>query len=218
MVFIDLSHTITDGLITYPGLPAPSIRTHLSFADSEATYVDGSHFEITEITMVANTGTYLDTPGHRFPGGDDLADIELEQVAHLPGVVIDATSHGEREVPLELLPGRELGGYAVLVHTGWSRHFGERAYTQDAPYVGEGLCDALIELGVEIVGIDSLNIDRTDTGERPVHTKLLAAEILPVEHLTNLAAIDAAAPFRFFAVPPRVRGMGTFPVRAFAIQ
>lgn len=217
MVFIDLSHTITDGMETYPGLPGPTIRPHMTFDQSESAYIDGSRFEIAEISMVANTGTYIDTPGHRFPGGDDLADIELEQVADLPGLVIDATSAG-REVPRSLLPEGDLGGYAVLVHTGWSRHFGTREYTQDAPYVATDLCEALVEQGVEIVGIDSLNIDRTDTGERPVHTALLAAEILPVEHMTNLAAIDPEQPFRFFAVPPRVRGMGTFPVRAFAIQ
>jgi len=218
MVFIDLSHTISDGLETYPGLPAPAIRSHLTFEESEASFTDGSHFSIAEITMVANTGTYIDTPGHRFPGGDDLADLELEQVADLPGTVIDASEIDARAVPVSLLPAHDIGGHAVLVRTDWSRLFGTREYTLDAPYLSTELCEALIEHGVEIVGIDSLNIDRTDTGERPVHTNLLAAEVLPVEHLTNLAQIDPARPFRFFAVPPRVRGMGTFPIRAFAIQ
>jgi kynurenine formamidase len=205
--YVDLSHTVADGLVTYPGLPAPSISDHLSRADSRERYAPGTEFQIGRIDMVANTGTYLDTPFHRYADGHDLAALPLERVAGVPGVVIG---------PGDELPG-EVAGCAVLVRTGWDEHWGTEQYGDPShPFVPQALCDALVAAGPALVGIDSVNIDDTRSGERPVHSALLAAGIPVVEHLTNLGELPGGEPFEVFAVPVKVAGMGTFPVRAFA--
>ncbi len=213
--FFDLSHVVSHGLETYPGLPAPAISDHLSRAASRAHYAPGTEFQIGKIEMVSNTGTYLDAPFHRFAGATDLAALPLERLADLRGVVIDATRAGSR-IGVESLPDGDLRNCAVLFHSGWSRHFGTPAYASGHPFLSGALAEELALRGVALVGIDSLNIDDVEDGARPVHTALLRAGILIVEHLTNLDALQGAA-FRFFAVPVKVRGMGTFPVRAFAI-
>jgi kynurenine formamidase len=212
---IDLSHTVAHGVETYPGLPAPVVSEHLSREASRARYAEGTSFHIGKIEMVANTGTYLDSPFHRFEGAPDLADLALERLADLPGLVIDARA-GERAIDPALLPARELRSCAVLFRTGWSRHFGTSRYNEGHPFLTAATADALVARGVALVGIDSLNIDDVAGGERPVHTALLRAGIPIVEHLTGLDALPRDG-FRFFAVPVKVRGMGTFPVRAFAI-
>jgi kynurenine formamidase len=211
---VDLAHAIHDGLVTYPGLPAPVIRDHLSRADSRKTYAPGTEFHIGRIEMVANTGTYLDTPSHRFEGRPDLSGLALESVANLEGVVVRPAAG--RRIDGSALSGLDVRGKAVLVETGWDRHFGTPAYGQGHPFLTRDAAERLRDGGAALVGIDSLNIDDTSDGARPVHTVLLDAGILVVEHLTGLSALPAAG-FRFFAVPPRVRGMGTFPVRAFAL-
>jgi kynurenine formamidase len=204
--YVDLSHTITDGLVTYPGLPAPTISDHLSREASRDRYAPGTEFQIGRIDMVANTGTYLDTPAHRYPDGHDLSELPLERVAGVPGIVIDGTTTDIGDVR----------GCAVLVHTGWDRHWATEQYGDPShPFLSTELALALVEADAALVGIDSVNIDATVTGERPVHSALLAAGIPIVEHLTNLGALPASG-FELFAVPPKVRGMGTFPVRAFA--
>ena len=203
--FVDLSHVVADGLVTYPGLPGPHITDHLSRADSRERYDAGTEFQIGRSDMVANTGTYLDTPFHRYADGHDLADLPLERVAGVPGVVIDGTA-----VP------REITGKAVLVRTDWDAHFGTERYGDAShPFLATDIALALVEGGPALVGIDSVNIDSTTGGERPVHSALLAAGIPILEHLTNLAALPASG-FDLYAVPVKVRGMGTFPVRAFA--
>jgi kynurenine formamidase len=215
MSLVDLSHEIRDGLVTYPGLPAPVIRDHLSRADSRSHYAPGTEFHIGRIEMVANTGTYLDTPSHRFEGKPDLALLPLDALANLEGVVLRPAVAG-RAVTAAALGAVDVRGKAVLVQTGWDRHFGTPAYAQGHPFLTRDAAERLRDGGAALVGIDSLNIDDTADGARPVHTVLLAAGILVIEHMTNLAALPPAG-FRFFAVPPRVRGMGTFPVRAFAL-
>ena len=212
---IDCSHVIEDGMITYKGLPGPIVCDYLSREASRKVYAAGTEFHIGKIEMVANTGTYLDAPSHRFEGAPDLAELRLEQLADLPGVVVDAPA-GERSIGAARLPDRALRGCAVLFRTGWSRHFATPRYADGHPFVTAELADALVARGAALVGIDSLNIDDTADGARPVHTALLRAGIPIVEHLTGLAALPAGD-FRFFAVPVKVRGMGTFPVRAFAI-
>jgi kynurenine formamidase len=212
---VDLSHAVRDGLVTYPGLPAPRIRDHLTREASRARYAPGTEFHIAEITLVANTGTYLDAPSHRYADAPDLAALPLASLADLPGVVVDAPA-GRRAVGAADLPAGELRGRAVLVRTGWSRHFGTPAYTEGHPFLAADAAEALVARGAALVGIDSLNVDDVAGGERPVHSALLAARIPIVEHLTGLAALPRAG-FRFFAVPVKVVGMGTFPVRAFAI-
>lgn len=213
MAIIDLSHPIRDGLITYPGLPGPVITDHLSREASRERYAAGYEFQIGHIEMVSNTGTYLDTPFHRFAGGHDLAGLDLARVVGVPGVLVDATGAQEATLPADV----EVRGRAVLFWTGWDRHWDTAAYGDAAhPFVGVDAVERLVDEGAAVVGIDSVNIDDTRTGERPVHTALLGAGIPIVEHLTGLGAL-AGVPFTFTAVPPAVGGMGTFPVRALAV-
>jgi kynurenine formamidase len=216
MPIVDLSHVIADGTITYPGLPGPAISDHLSREASHQRYAPGYEFQIGRIDMVSNTGTYLDTPFHRFADGHDLAGLDPARVADVPGVLVDGTAG--QEVGGAVLTGLDLAGRAVLVHTGWDRHWGTDAYgdAERHPYLGVDAAEALVAAGAAVVGIDSVNIDGTRTGERPIHTALLTAGIPIVEHLRGLDAL-AGRSFRFFAVPPAVAGMGTFPVRALAI-
>jgi kynurenine formamidase len=214
--FLDLSHAIHDGLVTYPGLPGPRVSEHLDRASSRRHYASGTEFSIGRIEMVANTGTYLDAPFHRYAEGRDLAELPLETLADLPGVVVRAP-RGVRAVGAELFAGlADLGGRAVLVDTGWSRHFGTPAYGVGHPFLTRAAAEVLVERGATLVGIDSLNIDDTASGERPVHSLLLERDVRIVEHLVNLERLPDAG-FRFFAVPVKVRGMGSFPVRAFAL-
>jgi kynurenine formamidase len=212
---VDLSHVVADGLVTYPGLPAPVVSDHVSREASRGRYAEGTTFHIGRIDMIANTGTYLDAPFHRFAGAPDLADLALDRLANLPGVVVDAPA-GVRRIDADRIPAGELRGRAVLFRTGWSRHFATPAYAEGHPFLTAALAEALVARGAALAGIDSLNIDDTADGARPVHTALLRAGIPIVEHLTGLAALPAGG-FRFFAVPVKVRGMGTFPVRAFAL-
>lgn len=207
---IDLSHSFGHGYGAYPGLPEPVVRDHLSFEASASHYAEGTEFSIRAIEMIANTGTYLDTPSHRFRGGFDLAGLPLDSVANVPGIVIDATGPA-----IDLAP-EEMEGMAVVFRTGWSRHWGTDAYAAGGhPFLTLGTAEALVAAGPILVGIDSVNIDDTRDGTRPAHTVLLGAGIPILEHLTNLEALPATG-FRFFAVPPRFEGVGTFPVRAFA--
>lgn len=215
---IDLSHEIAAGLVTYPGLPAPVISPHLTREDSRSRYAPGTEFAMDLITMIGNTGTYLDSPFHRYPDGADLAGLSLDTLVDLPTQVFHLTDASARGIPVDAFDvrGSDLGGTAVLLHTGWDRFFGTAAYAVGAPYLTEDAARWLVEAGVTLVGIDSLNIDDTESGgERPAHSLLLGAGIHVVEHLTGLVALpeDGA---RFTAVPPRIAGFGTFPVRAFA--
>ena len=213
-MLIDLSHTVRHGLETYRGLPAPVICDFLSREASRAKYAPGTEFHIGRIDMVANTGTYVDSPFHRFPDGRDLSELALEQLADLETVVVRATDLG-RAIDLEAFAGLEVRGRAVLVHTGWDRHWTTDAYFEGHPYLTEAAAAWLAERGAALVGIDSLNIDDTADGRRPVHTTLLGADIPIAEHLCGLASLPAAGA-RFFAVPVKVEAFGTFPVRAFA--
>lgn len=212
--FVDLSHVLRRGMVTYPGLPTPEINDYLSREASRAHYAPGTEFRIARISLVPNTGTYLDTPAHRYEDGWGLADLPLERVAAVPGVVVAAASPS---IGGELFAGRALAGRAVLVRTGWSRHWGKDRYGDpDHPHLAPEAAETLAAAGPALVGIDSVNIDDTRTGERPAHSALLAAGVPIVEHLCNLEALPPDG-FTFFAVPVKVAGMGTFPVRAFAI-
>lgn len=208
---IDLSHAIEHGMTTYKGLPAPHICDYWDRESSAALYDDGSSFQIGRIDMVANTGTYLDAPFHRFADGADLAGLALDRLAGLEGLVVAAAG---REVDADAFDGLDVGGKAVLVRTGWDRHWRTDAYSEGHPFLTEGAARLLAERGAALVGIDSYNIDDTSVRRRPVHTVLLEAGIPICEHMTGLDRLPPA--FRFTAVPPKIRGMGTFPVRAFA--
>ena len=217
---VDLAHPITEGMVTYPGIPAPTLGTHLSFDDAAAVYAPGTEFTIGMITLSSNTGTYLDTPAHRYRDGDDLAAVPIERLVDLDGVVVRAadglTGDGPPAVDALAFAPFDVAGRAVLVETGHARHWGTDAYAHDHPYLTPAAADWLVEHGAALVGIDSLNIDGTHTGERPVHTRLLGAGIPVVEHLTGLDGLPPSG-FRFSAPPPKVAGLGTFTVRAFAV-
>jgi kynurenine formamidase len=211
-MLIDLSHRIEDGMVTYKGLPAPRLCDFWDRESSAANYDDGSSFQIGRIDMVANTGTYLDTPFHRYEEGDDLAAVGLERLAGLEGLCVRAEG---MEAGEDLFEGLEVAGKAVLVHTGWDRHWRTDSYHSGHPFLAEAAARLLAERGAVLVGIDSYNIDDTRTRRRPVHTILLRAGAVIVEHMTGLADLPSRG-FRFTAAPPRIAGMGTFPVRAFA--
>ena len=210
---IDLSHRITEGMETYPGLPTPVVGTHLSRDAAERLYAPGTTFHIGLITMCTNTGTYLDVPFHRYADGHDLAALPLERVADVPAVCLDRREVETIDLTADELVG--LAGHAVLVRTDHSVHFGTAQYMQNHPHVSAASAQALVAADVACVGIDSLNIDGTSTGERPVHSILLAAGVPIIEHLTELASLPEH-PFRFTAVPPKIEGAGTFTVRAYA--
>ena len=214
--FIDLSHTIESGMITYRGLPAPVITDHLTREDSRKHYSEGTEFYIGKIEMVANTGTYLDSPFHRYAEGNDLSGLSLSSLADLEGVVIHAHKN-QRPVDQDLFQGLELSQKAVLIHTGWDVHWRTDQYFEGNPYLTRKAAQYLVDCGVTLVGIDSLNIDDTADGSRPAHSLLLQAGIPIVEHLCNLQSLPDHG-FRFFALPAKVKGFGTFPVRAFAIK
>ena len=212
MSLIDLSHVIEAGMTTYKGLPGPAICDYWTREHSAAFYDDGSTFQIGRIDMVANTGTYLDAPFHRFAEGDDLAALGLERLAALPGLVVRSD---RMAVDAEAFEGLDVAGKAVLVHTGWDRHWRTEAYFEGHPFLTEAAAQWLVARGAKLVGIDSHNIDDTRIRTRPVHTILLGAGVLVCEHMTNLGALPDDG-FAFTAVPPKIAGMGTFPVRAFA--
>jgi kynurenine formamidase len=211
--FIDLSHTIENGLVTYKGLPAPIICDYLSREASRARYAPGEEFQIAKIEMIANTGTYLDCPFHRYADGKDLAEVPLDRFTDLDAIVIRA--EGLSAIDVDAFRNRELRDRAVLVHTGWSRHWNTEQYHSGNPFLTERAAQYLRDAGAKLVGIDSLNIDDTATNTRPVHATLLGAEVLIVEHLCELHLLPDAG-FTFTAAPPKFKGVGTFPVRAMA--
>jgi len=212
---IDLSHTIEDGMITYKGLPAPLICDHLSRSQSRAHYANGTEFQIGKITMVSNTGTYIDSPFHRYPQGKDIAQLDLQSLAQIEAVVIRIGPTATRAIPREAFAPFQLEGKAVLVQTGWDRHWRTDDYFEGHPFLTAEAAEFLRSAAPALVGIDSYNIDDTSDLRRPVHTTLLGAGIPIVEHLTRLDQLPIEN-FRFTAVPPKVHGMGTFPVRAYA--
>lgn len=211
--FVDLSHDIYDGLVTYPGLAGPTITPEMTFDESRSHYAAGYEFQLDRIDMIANTGTYIDSPAHRVRGGTDLAGLGLAQVAGLETLVTHSNDVGIRASSIDDLDVR---GRAVLFHTGWSRHWGTPQYGEGHPHLLEETATALVERGVALVGIDSLNVDGTGTGARPIHTILLENDVPILEHLTNVKLLPDAGAL-LYAVPPKVRGMGSFPVRAFAV-
>ena len=213
--FIELSHIIEDGMITYTGLPGPIISNYLSRKASREHYAPGTTFQISKIEMVANTGTYLDAPFHRYAEGRDLSQLEIASVANLDGLVFH-TAGATRAIKPEIFKGRNVKDKAVLIHTGWAGHWGTDRYFDDHPYLAGESAEYLKSAGAVLVGIDSLNIDDNTEGTRPAHTILLGSEIPIVEHMRNLAALPDSG-FKFFAVPAPIKGMGSFPVRAFAI-
>ena len=211
--YVDLSHTIEDGLVTYPGLPAVRISDHLSRDQSRSHYAPGVEFHIGKIEMVANTGTYLDVPLHRYADGFGLDELDLATVVDVPGVCVAAT---DQEIDADVFEGIATEGRAVLLATGWSRHWRTERYPAAAhPFLTQSAAQVLADGDVRLVGIDSVNIDDTRGGERPAHSTLLAAGVPIVEHLTGLEQLIETE-FTFTAVPVKVRGMGTWPVRAFA--
>lgn len=214
---IDVSHTIEDGMITYKGLPGPVICDYLSREQSRSHYSEGTEFQIGKIEMVANTGTYIDSPFHRYTNGDDLSELSLKSLANLDGIVVRVTGATERAITQEVFNGLDIKDKAVLIHTGWAKHWRTDQYFEGHPYLTAEAAEFLVKERAALVGIDSLNIDDTRDGNRPVHTVLLGNKIPIVEHLKSLDRLPEKD-FRFFAVPAKVKGIGSFTVRAFAIK
>lgn len=212
---IDLSHDIEDGMITYKGLPAPVICDYLSREQSRNFYEEGTEFQIGKIEMVANTGTYVDCPFHRYQDGKDLSQMDVSRFANLPAIVVRVDHNRSLEIGIEFFDNKDVKGKAVLVNTGWSKFWRTDRYFENHPFLTEAAALYLRDAGVTLVGIDSHNIDDTRTKRRPVHSVLLKSEILIVEHMTNLAQVPDDG-FYFNAVPPKFKGVGTFPVRAYA--
>src|SRR5688500_13298646 len=211
---IDLSHTVEHGMVTYKGLPAPVICDWMSRDASRAKYAAGTEFQIGKIEMVANTGTYVDSPFHRFENGKDLSELPLDALADLDCLVMRVPS-GTTAIDTLTLPAVKVTGKAVLIHTGWDRHWRTDAYFENHPHLTARAAEWLVKAGAAMVGIDSFNIDSVATGERPVHTTLLGSDIPICEHMTGLASLPAQGA-KFSAVPVKVKGFGTFPVRAWA--
>ena len=213
-LLVDVSHTVEHGMITYKGLPAPVISDHLTREESRTRYAPDTEFHIGKIEMVANTGTYLDTPFHRYARGKDLAALDLYSVANLDGIVVRCSDTAITETSFSNI---DVKGKAVLVHTGWDKHWRTDEYSNgNHPYLTEDAATHLAKNAAALVGIDSFNIDATKDGNRPVHTVLLGHDIPIVEHLCRLGDLPDSG-FKFFAVPVKVREFGTFPVRAFGI-
>ena len=212
---VDCSHEVVDGMTTYPGLPGPTITTHLSREDTAQRMAPGISFQIGRIDMVANTGTYIDSPWHFHADGPDLAGLALTRIADLPAVVVHLEGH-EGGIDVGALPAGEYEGHAVLFHTGWDRNWRTDRYGESAPYLTSAVVESLLGARVALVGIDSVNIDSIADVSRPAHHGLLGDGIPIVEHLTHLDQLPERGA-RFFAVPPKVSGFGTFPVRAFAM-
>ncbi|MFK4085215.1 cyclase family protein [Kribbella sp. NPDC020789] len=213
--YVELSHVIRDGLVTLPGLPGPSLGKHLTREASREIYAPGTEFEIGQFTMVTNTGTYMDSPYHRYPDGHDLTGFALERTADLPAVVVRLEDSGRLDIDAAALATYDVKDKAVLLHTGDDARFGTPSYVENAHFLTRDGAEWLIANGAILVGIDAANIDDMTDGTRPAHTLLLGAGIAVVEHLTNLAAVPPAGAL-FTATAPRIAGLGTFPVRAYA--
>ena len=212
---VDLSHTLEHGMVTYRGLPGPFISDYWTREASEDHYEQGTSFHIGRIDMVANTGTYIDTPFHRYADSKDLSELALESVANLDSVVFSADPT-KRPITSDLFRNANVRSKAVLIHTDWDKHWGTDKYFEGHPYLTRDAAEYLRDCGASLVGIDSLNIDDTSDGQRPVHSILLQADIPIVEHLCNLSELPNDG-FAFYAVPVKIKEFGTFPVRAFAI-
>jgi kynurenine formamidase len=212
---IDLSHEVEHGMITYKGLPAPIICDFLSREDSKKSYAEGTQFQIGKIEMVANTGTYVDSPFHRFADGIDLSELPLESLADLEGIVVHAQERG-RAIPVSAFDSVDVSGKALLIHTGWSRHWRTDQYFEGHPFLTQAAAQHLADSNVAFVGIDTYNIDDTTDGRRPAHTILLGNRIPICEHMCGLEHLPDHG-FRFHAAPVKVKAFGTFPVRAYAV-
>jgi kynurenine formamidase len=213
---VDLSHVIEEGMTTYKGLPGPVMCDFWTREGTAASYDDGSTFQIGRIDMVANTGTYVDSPFHRYADGKDLSELPLGSIADMPGIVLRRPYEQGLATDASDFSGLDVRGKAVLVHTGWDRHWRTEGYFGEHPYLTGAAADWLAENGALMVGIDSCNIDNMHVRARPVHTRLLGADIPVCEHMTALDRLPDSG-FRFTAAPPKVKGMGTFPVRAYAV-
>jgi arylformamidase len=211
---IDVSHTVEHGMVTYKGFPAPIICDWMSREASRARYAPGYEFQIGKIEMIANTGTYVDSPFHRYENGKDLSELPIESVADLECLVVRVDAKPGHAIDSVPLSAAAVGGRAVLFHTGHDRHWRTDAYFEGHPFLTARAAEWLVKAKAALVGIDSMNIDGTANGERPVHSALLGSDIPIVEHMRGLAAVPDSGGV-FSAVPVKVKGMGTFPVRAF---
>jgi len=211
--FVELNHLLENGMKVYPGLPSPMIGSFLDHKESRSHYSGKAEFYLGKVEMACNVGTYLDSPFHRYPDGADLSQVPLEMVAGVPGIVLDAVVSSTRSITFDCSEA-ELRGRAVLIRTGWDRRWGVDSYWEPGPYLSGEATDLLVRSKATLVGVDFWNVDNTMDPARPAHTRLLASNILIVEHLCNLSVLPRTG-FRFYAVPLRILHGASFPVRAF---
>jgi kynurenine formamidase len=165
------------------------------------------------VDVRGRVATCLHAPFHRFEHGDDLSRIPLAAVAGIPGIVVDASAQpGALTLELDEETVRDR---AVLIRTGWDERWGTARYWQPGPYLAVETLDLLLSGGSALVGVDFWNVDDTADLASQARTRLLRAGVLVVEHLCNLRGLPGEG-FRFFAVPLRIAGGASFPVRAFA--
>lgn len=214
--YIDLSHTIEDGLITFNGSIPVKIYDYLSREESRGHYAPGTEFQISKIEMLGAAGTYMDSPYHRYDEAEDLSDLRLSQLCGIEGVCVSVAEQDPRFISHNAFSDINVKNKAVLIRTGWSRFWRTPAYFRNHPYLTRDAAEYLKAEGAVLVGIDSMNIDDTSDAERPVHSILLRSGILIIEHMTNLDQLPAEG-FEFFAVPPKIKRCGSFPVRCFAV-
>jgi arylformamidase len=213
---IDLSHRIEAGMVTNPGMPVPEFFDHLTRDEAERVYAPGVRFHIGRISMIANTGTYIDSPFHRYDDATDLSGLAMNAIADVPGVVVRVANTGRRAIDVADLEHIDVKGRAVLIHTNWAQHWRTERYGIEARFLTAAATQWLVDQGAALVGIDSLNVDDIGDPQRPAHSGLLGAGIPIVEHMCALDAMPDDG-FRFHAAPPAVVGFGTFPVRAYAV-
>ncbi|MBN2272787.1 MAG: cyclase family protein [Bacteroidales bacterium] len=212
---IDLSHTIAHGMNTYQGIPAPVIRDFLSREESKKNYEEGTEFHIGIIEIASNTGTSIDVPFHRYPEGADLSEMALGTLTGLDGILVEAPVNSTIAIDESFFEDLNIEGKAVLIYTGWDIYWQTEQYRQGHPFLTEAAAKMLAGKKARLVGIDTFNIDDTRVRIRPVQSTLLMAGIPIIEHLCNLSLLPAEG-FRFYCVPPKIKGLGSFPVRAFA--
>ena len=192
---VDLSHVIEEGMTTFKGFPGPHLCDYWTRDASAAHYDDGSSFQIGRIDMIANTGTYVDSPFHRYADGGICPNSRSKARRSRRPRGPQALAAASRPTP-PTSPGLRSRASAVLVHTGWDLYWRTEAYFDNHPFLTAAAANWLVEQGAAFVSIDSHHIDDTRTRSRPVHGTLLGASIPIGEHLTNLSAVPDTS-FRF---------------------
>lgn len=218
VVYIDLSHSIENGTVTYPGDPPALIELTLDRKLTSKLNGGGttSGVEINTIKMVSTSGTYIDAPYHVFEDGKKIKDYPIEKLVNLPSIVVKIPEN-RNYFDVQDISGINVKGKAVLFFSGHDKFFMTPEYGKNAPYLTIELANILVEKGAIFVGIDSPLIDNMEKQSElgiPVHYKLLGADIPICEDLANLELLPTDG-FTITALPAKV-ALESFPARVFA--